>query len=252
MPRFTGATVVITGGAGAIGQATALRLAGEGAQLLIVDLDAAGVEATVAAVQAAGGVAAGVTADVTSPEDSARYAAAGAELGGGTIDGFFNNAGIEGPSLTAAELPIEVFDQVMAVNVRGVFLGIQAVLPVMGSGGAIVNAGSGASLRGFPRAVAYAASKHAVLGITRSVAREVARRGIRVNAVCPGPIEGRMLTSIATGLGNPDARERFASGVPLRRLGRPEDVAATVAFLLSDDAGYITGSEYRIDGGSLS
>ncbi len=250
--RFDGRTAVVTGGGGEIGRATALRLAREGAGVFVVDLDAAAVEATVAAIRDAGGRADGTTADVSSEPDAVRYARASADFGGGTVHAFFNNAGVEGPSTPVDELAVEDFDRVMAVNVRGVFLGIKHLLRHLGDGAAIVNTGSGASLRGFERAVAYAASKHAVLGITRSVAREVARRGIRVNAVLPGPIEGRMLTAIAEGSRGPATLERLTAGVPLGRLGRPEDVAAVVVFLLSDEAAFITGAGYEVDGGMLA
>jgi 3alpha(or 20beta)-hydroxysteroid dehydrogenase len=252
MARFAGRTAVVTGGGGAIGRAAALRLATEGASVLVVDLDEAAVDATVAAVRDAGGIAEGLTADVSAVDDAQRYARAGAELGGGAVHAFFNNAGVEGPSARVEDLAVEDFDRVMAVNVRGVFLGIKYVLPHLGDGTAIVNTGSGASLRGFERAVAYSASKHAVLGVTRSVAREVARRGIRVNAVLPGPIEGRMLTSIASGSRGPATLERFRTAVPLGRLGTAQDVAALVTFLLSDDAAFITGAGYEIDGGTLA
>jgi NAD(P)-dependent dehydrogenase (short-subunit alcohol dehydrogenase family) len=252
MARFAGRTAVITGGGGAIGRATALRLAGEGASVLVVDLDGAAVEATVAGVRDAGGSAEGLTADVANVEDVQRYARAGGELGDGAVHAFFNNAGVEGPSARVEDLTVEDFDRVMAINVRGVFLGIKYLLPYLGGGAAIVNTGSGASLRGFERAVAYSASKHAVLGITRSVAREVARRGVRVNAVLPGPIEGRMLTSIASGSRGPATLERFRTAVPLGRLGTAEDVAALVAFLLSDEAAFITGAGYEVDGGTLA
>jgi NAD(P)-dependent dehydrogenase (short-subunit alcohol dehydrogenase family) len=193
-----------------------------------------------------------MTADVSQADHVEQYAQAGAELGAGAIDAFFNNAGIEGPVASIEEQADADFDRVMAINVRGVFLGLKHVLPYMAGGGAIVNTGSGASLRGAPLQVPYVASKHAVLGITRSVAREVARRQIRVNAVLPGPIEGRMIDTIAAAMPADDAERRYRAAIPMRRFGRPEEVAATVAFLLSDDAAYITGAGYEVDGGHTS
>jgi NAD(P)-dependent dehydrogenase (short-subunit alcohol dehydrogenase family) len=250
--RFAGRLAVVTGAGGAIGRAAALRLASEGATVVAVDRDDAAAAATVAAIEDAGAVAHGMHADVSVAADVRRYCHAAAELGSGRVDAFFNNAGIEGPIAPIEDQTDADFDRVIAINVRGVFLGLKHLLPHMAQGGAIVNAGSGASLRGAPLQVPYVASKHAVLGITRSVAREVARRGIRVNAVLPGPIEGRMISTIAEAMPADDAERRYRAAIPMRRFGRPEEVAATVAFLLSDDAAYITGAGYEVDGGHTS
>jgi NAD(P)-dependent dehydrogenase (short-subunit alcohol dehydrogenase family) len=246
-----GKAAVITGGGGGIGCATGVAMGRAGARVMLVDRDAARLEEAAKAVAETGAEVRVRTADVASSADVRGYVADAVEAFG-TIDVLFNNAGIIGPVGALAEYDEDAFDRIMAINVRGVFLGIKYVLPYLGDGAAIVNTGSGASLRGFERAVAYSASKHAVLGITRSVAREVARRGIRVNAVLPGPIEGRMLTSIASGSRGPATLERFRTAVPLGRLGTAEDVAALVTFLLSDEAAFITGAGYEVDGGTLA
>jgi 3alpha(or 20beta)-hydroxysteroid dehydrogenase len=150
-----------------------------------------------------------------------------------------------------------VFDRVMAVNVKAVWLGMKLVAPVIAArgGGAIVNTASTAGLRGTPNLVAYTASKHAVVGMTRTAAIELVRRGIRVNAVCPAPIDTPMAAELDTGFNPRDPQAfhtRMAATIPMRRYGTPEEVAALVAFLLSDDAGYINGGLYTVDGGAMA
>lgn len=254
--RFEGKVVLITGAAGGIGRAAAVRFAAVGARLGLVDLSRDGLRETLAAVEKAGGVGHAVEADVTRSADVARYAAAVAERWGG-VDCFFNNAGILGDVRALVDYAEETFDRVLAVNVKGVWLGIKTVAPLLRArgGGVIVNTASIAGLRGSRNLVAYTASKHAVVGLTRTAALELAPAGVRVNAVCPSPIDTDMVRALEQGASpaNPVAfHERMAGTIPLRRYGQPGEVAALVAFLCSADAAYITGGIYTVDGGSMA
>jgi 3alpha(or 20beta)-hydroxysteroid dehydrogenase len=253
---LTGKAAVVTGGAGGIGRATARRLAGEGGRVAIVDLDADAVAAAVDEVSAVstGGPATGAVADV-STEEGAAAAVAAAVSAFGRLDLYHNNAGIEGPVRPLVDYSAADFDRVIAVNVRGVFLGLQAAFRQMiaqGDGGAIVNMSSLAGFRGSNGMVAYTTSKHAVIGLTRTAAQEGAPHRIRVNSVHPGVIDTRMLRSLEEGYspGDPDAmRQRMVSMVPLGRCGTPDDVASLVVWLLSDESEYVTGSLHAVDGG---
>ena len=247
--RFAGKVVVITGGAGGIGRAAAVRFASEGARVVLVDLAGAALPRTVATVETAGGEVLAVEADVTRLADVERYADAAVKRFGG-IDVFFNNAGILGALKPLVDYPEETFDRVIAVNLKAVWLGMKVVAPLMRArgGGAIVNTASIAGLRGSPNIIAYTASKHAVVGMTRAAALELARHGIRVNAVCPAPIETPMAQQLETEV----RRERLTATIPMRRYGAPEEVAALVAFLASPDATYITGALYTVDGGAMA
>jgi NAD(P)-dependent dehydrogenase (short-subunit alcohol dehydrogenase family) len=254
--RFGGKVVVITGGGGGIGRATAVHLAGEGAQIVLVDRAADALAASASAVERAGGTALAVEADVTRRADVDRYVAAARERFGG-IDAFFNNAGILGPIAPLVDCPEDEFDRVIAVNLKGVWLGLRAVgaLMMARGSGAIVNTASIAGLRSAANLVAYAASKHGVVGLTRTAAVEFARRGVRVNAICPAPIETAMADELEQrwGRGDPATfRKRMSATIPLGRYGKPEEVAPLVVFLLSDEASYLNGGLYTVDGGSMA
>lgn len=248
---FTGKVAVVTGGANGIGRAACLGFARHGAKVVVVDRDAEGARAVAAEIGARHAIA--CTADVTRSADVQAYVQAALDAFG-SIDCFHNNAGIEGRVTPTAEYDEAVFDAVMGVNVKGVFLGLRHVLPVMirQGRGAVVNTASIAGLVGTPGMPAYVASKHAVIGLTKVAAGEVGPLGIRVNAVCPGPIATRMILDIAKQVSpnNPEGvEERYTSGIPLRRYGTAEEVANVVLFLCSDLAANITGAQYVVDGG---
>lgn len=253
---FSGKVALITGAGNGIGRATALAFAKHGATVFAVDKDAEGAERTAATIRQQGGEARHHVADVTKSADVAAYAKAALEAWG-RIDCFFNNAGIEGKLAAIVDMDEAVFDQVMAVNVRGVFLGLRHVLPAMlaQKSGAVVNTASVAGLVGTPGMSAYVASKHAVIGLTKSAAGEVARSGVRVNAVCPGPIDTRMIHSIEAQINPADpaaVEKNYHAALPLGRYGTAEEIANLVLFLCSDYASNINGAQYVADGGRTS
>ncbi len=240
-------TAVITGGAGGIGAATAERLAARGFAVLVVDRDLAAAEAV---AQRLGDQASAVAADVASEGDVAGYVAAAVERYG-RIDAFFNNAGIEGAIAGVEDYPTETFDQVLAVNLRGAFLGLKHVVPVMREQGegAILNTASQAGVRGVPGLSAYVASKHAVVGLSQGVALEVAAAGIRVNCLCPGPTNTRMMEDIKVAVraagGDP---QNFVDRMPVGRFGEPGEIADVAAWALADAPAFMTGAVLTVDG----
>jgi NAD(P)-dependent dehydrogenase (short-subunit alcohol dehydrogenase family) len=254
--EFGGKVALITGAGNGIGRAAALAFAGCGAKVVAVDRDGEAAERTVASIKQQRGDARAHVADVTRAADVDAYVRAAMDAYG-RIDCFFNNAGVEGKLAAIVDMDEAAFDQVLNVNVKGVFLGLRAVLPVMldQKSGAVVNTASVAGLVGTPGMSAYVASKHAVLGLTKSAAGEVARYGLRVNAVCPGPIDTRMIHSIEAQIdpSNPSAvADRYQAALPLGRYGTAEEVANVVLFLCSDLAGNVNGAQYVIDGGRTS
>ncbi|MCL3882926.1 SDR family oxidoreductase [Marivita sp. GX14005] len=254
MARLQGKKAVITGGAGEIGTETARLFLREGAQVALVDMDQGALDKAASSLRGDGEVVT-ITADVTKEEDVKKYVAKAKDTLGG-IDIFFNNAGIEGKVAPLVEQSVENFDKVMAVNARGIFLGLKHVMKAMAdTGGSIVNTSSVAGLMGSPGLTPYVTSKHAVIGLTRNAAAEGAKQKIRVNSVHPAPVDSRMMRSIEEGA-NPgkadEAKDQFESQIPLGRYAQSEDVAKLVLFLVSDDASYITGAQYTVDGGMTS
>ena len=251
MSRLAGKVAIITGGAAGIGLAAATRFVQEGAKVLLVDINETMLEQAAAAIKSK--AVSTTVADVTDPEQVQHYVRTAVERYGG-IDILINNAGIEGEIKPIQEASIEMFDQVMAVNVRGVWLGMKYVIPEMEKrgGGSIVITSSMAGVAGAPAFSPYAASKHAVVGIMRSLASECGPLGIRINTVNPGLISTRMTDSLAEQANpqNPNQVKRdYEERIPLQRYGTPEEVAQLMLFLASDESSYCTGGTYSVDGG---
>jgi NAD(P)-dependent dehydrogenase (short-subunit alcohol dehydrogenase family) len=250
---FTGKVALITGGGGGIGRAAALGFALNGAKVMVVDHDESSGRATSDIVTQRGGDARFHAADVTQSASVQDYVKA-TLAAYGRIDCFFNNAGIEGSVTPTQDYDEAMFDRVIAVNLKGVFLGLRHVLPVMiGQGsGTIVNTASVAGLFGGPGMSAYVASKHGVMGLTKVASSDVAGLGVRVNAVCPGPVETRMMRSLEAqrNPADPEAVHKASSaGMPSGRYTLPEEVANAVLYLCSDLSGNVTGTQIVVDGG---
>lgn len=251
--RLDGKVAIVTGGSGGIGLATARRFLEEGARVLLVDLSAAPLQA---AVRELGEGAAWVAADVSKPEDAQRYVNEAATKFGG-VDIVFANAGIEGVVGPLTEISVEDFDKVIQVNVRGVWLAIKYSVPELlkRGGGSIVVTSSVAGVVGSPGLSPYVTSKHAVMGLVKSAALELAPMKIRVNTVNPGPIENRMMRSIEKQANPTDpegVKTGFLSKVALGRYGTNEEIANVVVFLASDESAYCTGTSILADGGFVA
>jgi NAD(P)-dependent dehydrogenase (short-subunit alcohol dehydrogenase family) len=250
--RLDGKVAVVTGAAGVIGSATLRLLAERGARIVAVDRRLGDLNTAIKDLPPSAEALA-LEADVTREDEVADYVRAALDRFG-TIDVFYNNAGIEGEIKPITAYPLESFRKVLDVNVIGVFLGMKHVLPVMlkQNNGSIINTASIAGLVGSPQIAVYSASKHAVIGLTKSAAWECTGTGVRVNCVCPGLIDSRMLSAILQGRapGNaPPPNEKIVDRIPARRLGQASEVASIVAFLASDEASYVSGSAYTVDGG---
>src|ERR1700730_672615 len=243
---FSGKNIIVTGATGDIGTAITQRLIAQGANVLAVASDEAGLARLITVVSGPGALQTFV-ADVSDSEQVLGYANRAFELWG-KVDGFVNNAGIQTPVRPIVEFPEEDFDRVMAVNIRGVFLGMKYVLPRMRDGGSVVNMSSALGVVRGAGIVADGAINHALLGSATSAGVEQGARGMRVNGCAPGPIAGRMTFKLADEV-FAGTSKTFAETVPLGRHGTPEDVAGLVSFLLSDDSSYATGTTHSVDGG---
>ena len=244
--------MLVTGGASGIGRATCLALAREGAKVVVSDVDERGGEETVGFITQKGGQAKFIRADVAN-KDQVEALVQGVVDAYGRLDGAFNNAGIEGKPANTIDCTDENFDRTIDINVKGVWLCMRAELRQLqkqGEGGSIVNTASVAGLVGFETLPAYVASKHAVIGLTKTAALEFAKSKVRVNAVCPGVIETPMIDRLFAEI--PEAREGFKAAEPVGRYGKPEEIAEATAWLLSDAASFVTGVAMPVDGGLVS
>jgi NAD(P)-dependent dehydrogenase (short-subunit alcohol dehydrogenase family) len=245
--KFLDKVVLITGASSGIGRATAIAFAKEGAKVVLASRRAPESLTVVSTIAAAGGEALFVQTDVAEPS-SVEALIHKTITTYGKIDIAFNNAGIEGTPAPFAEHSLENFDAIMDINVRGVFLTMQYEIREMlkASGGTIVNNASMGGLIGFPNLAAYIASKHAVLGLTKTAALEYVRSNLRINAVCPGMIDTDMFDRLWDG--DQQAKQDVAASTPAGRMGTPEEIAHSVLFLCSEEASFITGHSFVVDG----
>ncbi len=251
MERLQGKVAIVTGGGSGIGRAAALAFAGEGASVVAVDVVVEGAEETVGLIREAGGQAIFVKTDVSQAEGVKAMVDRTIESFG-RLDCAFNNAGISGGYVSLSRCPEDSWDRMIAINLKGVFLCMKYELPKMlkSGGGSIVNTSSIAGMVGDGGHPAYAASKHGVIGLTRTAAIQYAKAGIRVNAVCPGVIRTPMTEQLFTE--SPELKSLMVSQQPMDRLAEAEEVARVVVWLCTDEASFITGHPLPIDGGYLA
>jgi NAD(P)-dependent dehydrogenase (short-subunit alcohol dehydrogenase family) len=251
MGSFDGKVVVVTGASTGIGRATALAFAREGARVVAADVDDARGEALAVELRAMGGDALYRHCDIARA-DEVEALMAGAFEHFGRLDCAFNNAGIEGNPAPTADSTIENWDRTIGINLTGTYLCMRAEVPRMlaSGGGVIVNNASVAGLVGFAGIPAYTASKHGVVGLTKTTALEYATAGIRVNAVCPGVIQTEMIDRFTAG--DATARAALLDTEPVGRLGAPEEIAGAVLWLCSDQASFVTGQAIAVDGGFVA
>lgn len=238
---------IITGAGSGIGQATAIRLAKEGVNIAVIDISETGGAETVEKVKQLGVDSIFIKADVSNPEEVKQYVDKTVEHFG-QIDYFFNNAGISGSGSYFLNTSIEEIKQIVGINLLGALYGVRYVAEVMlkNGGGSIVNTSSSAGVIGQDSVVTYSATKHGVVGLTKSMVAEYGKDGLRINAIAPGPTETPMVKEFYAA--NPEMKENATKGIPQKRLGKPEEVAELVAFLLTK-ADYINGEVVSIDGG---
>lgn len=250
--KLEGKVAVITGAAGVLGTAIAEQLASEGAKVALVDFNQQALDKLVSSFGDSENIM-GLVADVSKEQAVQHYVKQVVERWG-KIDVFVNNAGIIGKTALLTEQTTADFDAMMNLNVRGVFLGLKYVLPVMiaQQSGSVINTSSVSGLMGSSGNSLYSAAKHAVVGLTKTAALEVAKDSVRVNSIHPAPLASSMMETIEQSINKNDparVRQTISSRIPLGRYGQAEEVAKLVEFLASDDSSFITGSQYRIDGG---
>jgi NAD(P)-dependent dehydrogenase (short-subunit alcohol dehydrogenase family) len=250
MDGLQDSVTIVTGGSTGIGHAAALRFAEEGSQVVLADVNTEDGLATVDEIEEMGGEATFVETDVSDPADVENMVETAVDTYGG-LDFAFNNAGVEGDDSVASEQTLDNWEQVIDVNLKGVFLGMRAEIPAMleSGGGAIVNTASIAGVVGFPELSPYVASKHGVIGLTKTAALEYSGEGVRVNAVCPGVIDTPMVERSSEDM---ESVDQAIAATPLGRLGAPNEIGDAAVWLCSEESSFVTGEAMVIDGGYTS